>query len=181
LLFALLGPALSLAEDAPAAAGARNNYRVEIIIFRQTQPPTSSEDYSAPVGNRGFGDKRDVSTGLPMVVRLLTDSELQMNGIAAQMAASSGVRVLAHAGWIQTATNWGRHAGLPLDQFGINVPDLKGKLYLERGDLLHFGAYLELGSAPTYTLSELRKVRYNEKHYIDHPAFGVIVQVSPTR
>ena len=74
------------------------------------------------------------------------------------------MQVLAHKGWIQSATNWGQHAGLPLEQFGIAAPDLRGTLYLERGDLLHFGAQLQLGTAPVYTLSELRKVRFNEKH-----------------
>lgn len=169
------------AAAAAAAANARNTYRVEVIIFRSAQPPTGSENFAAEPEGRGFGDKRDVGSGPPAVLRPLEDSELQLGTIAQQMRKNGSLQVLAHKGWLQTATPWGRHVGLPLDQFGIVVPDLRGTLYLERGDLLHFGAYLQLGNAPVYTLSELRKVRFNEKHYLDHPAFGVVVQVSPVR
>jgi len=174
-------PAASGSAAAAAAANARNTYRVEVIIFRQSQVPSSSEDHAAAPEGRGFGDKRDVGSTAPAVVRLLEDSELQMTTLAQQMARNGTVKVLVHRGWLQSATPWGHHVGLPLDQFGIDVPDLRGTLYLERGDLLHFGAWLQLGSAPVYTLSELRKVRFNEKHYLDHPAFGVVVQVSQVR
>ena len=179
-------PAAATAAASPAAApaapaaNARSSYRVEVIVFRQNQTPGGGEDYSAPPEGRGFGDKRDVGGGGPTLVRMLEDSELQLDGVAQKLRAG-GVQVLAHKGWVQTATPWGRHVGLPLETFGINVPDLRGTLYLERGDLLHFGAYLQLGTAPVYTLSELRKVRFNERHYLDHPAFGVVVQVSPNR
>jgi len=181
MLQAAEAPATAPASSAAAAAAARNAYRVEVIIFRQAQPPTGSEDYSAEPESRGFGDRRDVSEAPPTVLRQLEDSDLQMNAIAQKLRNNGSVHVLAHKGWIQTATTWGRHAGLPLEAFGIAAPDLRGTLYLERGDLLHFGAFLQLGTGPVYTLSELRKVRFNEKHFLDHPAFGVVVMVSPTR
>lgn len=174
-------PAGGAAAAAAAAAAARNTYRVEVIIFRQAQPPAGSENFAAEPEGRGFGDKRDAGSGPPTVLRLLEDSELQLGSVAQGLRKSGTVHVLAHKGWLQTATAWGRHVGLPLDQFGIVAPDLRGTLYLERGDLLHFGAWLQLGTAPVYTLGELRKVRFNEKHYIDHPAFGLVVQVSPVR
>jgi hypothetical protein len=31
----------------------------------------------------------------------------------------------------------------------------------------------------TYTIKEMRSVKYNERQYFDHPAFGVIALVSP--
>jgi hypothetical protein len=178
---ALLLGALSAGTSALAAdQGERNNYRVEVIIFRTAQAPPGSEDLGAPAEGRGFNGRID-TTNPPSVVRLLEPTELQMTPLAEKMRANAGYQVLAHAGWLQTATLWPRHSGLSLDQFGINVPDLHGTLYLERGDLLHFGAQLQLGTNPVYSLSELRRVRFNERHYLDHPAFGVIVQVSPVR
>ena len=30
-----------------------------------------------------------------------------------------------------------------------------------------------------YAIKEMRSVRYNERQYFDHPAFGVIALVSP--
>jgi len=166
----------------PAAAQgvAAGTYRVEVIIFRGP-PPAGSEDFSAPAEGRGFDDSRDNDSQPPTLVRLLDASELQMTSLANQLRRSSGWQVLAHSGWVQTATPWPRHAGLPLEQVGINVPGLRGTVYLERGDYLHFGAFLQLGENPVLELSELRRVRFNEKHYLDHPGFGVIVQVSQAR
>ena len=179
--WALLLGALSAGTPALAAdPGERNNYRVEVIIFRTAQAPQVSEDLGTPAEGRGFNGRID-TTNPPRVVRLLEPTELQMTALAEKMRANAGYQVLAHAGWLQTATLWPRHSGLSLDQLGINVPDLHGTLYLERGDLLHFGAQLQLGASPVYSLSELRRVRFNERHYLDHPAFGVIVQVSPVR
>lgn len=178
---ALLLAALSTATPTRAAdQGERNTYRVEVIIFRTAQPPAGSEDLSAPAEGRGFNGRID-TTNPPRVMRLLEPTELQMTALADKLRGNAGYQVLAHAGWLQTATLWPRHSGLSLDQFGINVADLHGTLYLERGDLLHFGAQLQLGASPVYSLSELRRVRFNERHYLDHPAFGVIVQVSPVR
>ena len=165
---------------AAATASASGLYRVELIIFRHTAP-TGSEDFNSPPEGRGFSGRQDSGGTAPRVARLLESSELQMNSAAAALRANAGMQVLAHAGWLQTATNWPRHIGLPLEQLGINAEGLTGNLYLERGELLHFGADLRLGSNPVYALSELRKLRFNEKHYLDNPAFGIIVQVSPTR
>lgn len=176
MVLAIGAPAPAL----PADQGERNNYRVEVIIFRTSQAPPGSEDLGAPAEGRGFNGKIETANP-PRVVRLLEPAELQMTALAEKMRANAGYQVLAHAGWLQTATLWPQHTGLSLDQFGINVPDLHGTLFLERGELLHFGAQLQLGAGPVYSLSELRRVRFNERHYLDHPAFGVIVQVSPVR
>jgi hypothetical protein len=168
------------APTVPAASGSANLYKVELIIFRHTVP-TGSEDYNAPAEGRGFSGKLDAAGAAPRIVRVLDASELQMSSAATALRAGNGTQLLAHAGWIQTATGWPRHTGLPIEQTGISVAGLSGNLYLERGELLHFGANLRFGSAPAYALSELRKLRYNEKHYLDNPAFGLIVLVSPTR
>lgn len=168
-----------LAISGEAGTGGGGNYRVEVLIVKGPAP-VGSEDLGAPAEGRGFDDKRENGGAPPRLVRMLEANELQMGAHAGQLR-NAGWQVLAHAGWIQTATPWRRHAGLPLETFGINVPGLKGSLYLERGDYLHFGAFLQLGESPVYELSELRRVRFNEKHYLDHPAFGVIVQVSQAR
>jgi hypothetical protein len=52
-------------------------------------------------------------------------------------------------------------------------------VFVERGQFLHLGFDLHLGEHPTLSLSELRKVKFNEKNYFDHPGLGVIAIVSP--
>lgn len=179
-LFLMLVAAFAATLPAAAQGVTAGNYRVEVIIFRGP-PPVGSEDFKAPAEGRGFDDTRDNDSQPPRLVRLLEASELQMTAHANQLRNNGGWQVLAHSGWVQTATPWRRHAGLPLEQLGIDVPGLRGTLYLERGDYLHFGAFLQLGENPVLELSELRRVKFNEKHYLDHPGFGVIVQVSQAR
>jgi len=170
--------ATNAAGAAPAATGNGSAYQVEIVIFRAVEAPTG-EDLSAPAEGRGFNRQIDTGATPPVVYRTLEASQMQLGGIAARLRSSGGWRVLAHAGWVQSATDWPRHAGIALDQLGITVPGLTGNVYVERGQFLHLGFNLQLGENPTWSLSELRKVRFNEKNYFDHPGFGVIAIVSP--
>ena len=118
----------------------------------------------------------------PSILRQLDASQMQLGGLAARLRSGGTWQVLAHAGWIQTATDWPRHAGLELTELGLAAPDLHGSIFLERGQqYLHLGVDLQLGNNPTWSLRELRKVKFNEKNYFDHPGFGVIAIVSPVR
>jgi hypothetical protein len=176
LAIALLAPA-----PAPAAAPSTGAYQVEVIIFKASETP-AGEALDVPAEGRGFDGRIDQGATPPMVLRMLDASQLQLGTLASKMRANGGYRVLAHAGWVQTATDWPRHGGIPLDQLGITAPDLSGSLFLERGpSFLHFGVDLKLGTSPAWSLSELRKVKYNERNYFDHPGFGVIAIVSPAK
>ncbi|MFT3905724.1 MAG: CsiV family protein [Steroidobacteraceae bacterium] len=159
-----------------SAATSGNRYRVEIIIFR-TAMAASSEDWNAPPEGRGF-DRGNTSGAPPQVLATLDADKLQMGGMASKLR-NGGYRILAHTGWIQSATNWPAHLGLDLSAVGISVPGLTGQIYVERGTLLHMGVDLTLAGSPSYRLKELRRIKFNEKQYFDHPALGVIALVSP--
>jgi hypothetical protein len=181
LVLALAPPARAAGANnaaGAAATGGSGAYQVEIVIFRAVEPP-AGEDLSAPAEGRGFSRQMDSGVTPPVVYRTLEASQMQLGGIASRLRSSGGWRVLAHAGWVQSATDWPRHAGVTLEQLGVNVPGLTGSVYVERGQFLHLGFNLHLGENPTWSLSELRKVRFNEKNYFDHPGFGVIAIVSP--
>ena len=161
-----------------AATGSGGAYQVEVLIFRALEAP-AGEDLGAPAEGRGFNRQLDSGATPPVVYRRLEASQMQLGGLAARLRTSGGWKVLAHAGWVQGATDWPRHAGLTLEQLGISVPGLTGSVHVERGQYLHLGFDLHLGENPTWSLSELRKVKFNEKNYFDHPGFGVIAIVSP--
>ena len=176
-----LGSILALAQTAPpqaATAATAGAYQVEIVIFRVVDAPTG-EDLSVPAEGRGFNHQIDTSATPPTVYRSLEAAQMQLGGVASKLRSSGSWRVLAHAGWVQSATDWPRHAGLTLEQLGISVPGLTGSVFVERGQFLHLGFDLHLAENPTWSLSELRKVKFNEKNYFDHPGFGVIAIVSP--
>jgi hypothetical protein len=163
----------------PASAAGSNAYQVEVIIFRVVTPP-AGEDLTAAAEGRGFEGAAAPGAVAPSVLQQLDASQMQLGGLAARLRTGGTWQVLAHAGWIQTATDWPKHAGLELSDVGLAAPDLHGSIYLERGQqYLHLGVDLQLGSNPTWSLRELRKVKFNEKNYFDHPGFGVIAIVSP--
>jgi Peptidoglycan-binding protein, CsiV len=175
----LLAALCLLALPAGAEPGkASGLYQVEVIIFTN-RAGNPDEDLGRPAEGRNFNGVFDSNDPPPKVVKILDVSQMQLGGIAAKMQSSGSYQVLAHAGWIQSATGWNRHAGLPLDQVGIAVPGLNGNLYLERGQLLHFGVNLTYGTDPVNTLAELRLIKLNDKNYFDHPVFGVIAMVTP--
>lgn len=173
-------PALP-ATASPAASVNTSAYQVEVVIFRSVTPPVN-EDFSAAPEGRGFdgGPAQDVPP--PALLRKLDASQMQLGALAARLRSSGGWQVLAHSGWIQSATDWPHHGGLDLADVGLAAPELHGSIYLERGQqYLHLGVDLHLGGQPGWSLRELRKIKYNEKNYFDHPGFGVIAIVSPVR
>jgi Peptidoglycan-binding protein, CsiV len=185
LLMGLLAGALAAVTAAPATAQQKSAplFRVELVVFRATTPPTG-EDWTAPPGFRGFNSDPSTQGGgsaPPSVIKIYPSESYELGGMASKLSASGAYRPIAHAAWLQTATPWGRHVGIDLAEVGIKSTELSGTIYLERGTLLHLGLDLRLGSDPTYRLSELRRIKFNEKHYFDHPAFGAIAIVSPVR
>lgn len=179
MLLLTLGLSLALTKPASVdAAGAGGAYRVEVVIFRTTDTPTG-EDLRANAEGRGFNGQLERGASPPSVLRKLDASQMQLGAMASRLRSSGSWRVVAHAAWIQSATAWPHHAGLSLEQVGINAPGLTGSVYVEHGQFLHLGFDLHLGSDPAWSLSELRKIKFNEKNYFDHPGFGVIAIVSP--
>jgi hypothetical protein len=152
-------------------------YEVEIVVFRASSVG-QSEDWSVAPQGRGFGSE-STRSGTPQVLRILPPSDYRLGAIEATLRTSGAWHPLAHAAWVQSAASWGTHAGIALADVGINTPGLSGMVYLERATYLHLGVNLTWNAGTTYTINEMRSVKYNEKQYFDHPAFGVIALVSP--
>lgn len=178
---ALLALLLSAILSSPITAfgqSAGPTYQVEVLVFRNSGP--REETGGTPPLRTADPDR---ATGSPLVARYagaLPSERWQLSGLREKLS-QSGYRVLAHGGWLQTPSSWGSRAGLPLDTLGIGVPGLSGQFLLERGSLLHFGMslrYTTEGGA-TQELSEIRRIRFNERHYFDHPGLGVIAVVTP--
>jgi hypothetical protein len=156
-------------------------YGVEIIIFRASSPG-ADEDWNAPIPGRGFGGTANRGGTVPTVTRILPPSEYHMNSLESSLRASGAWRPIAHAAWIQTAANWGTHTGFALSDLGINVPGLTGSVYLERAPIyIHLGFDVQYEAGANYTIKEMRSVKYNDKQYFDHPAFGIIGMVTPIK
>jgi hypothetical protein len=185
-----LGPRAMAAADSPANAPAASRalaqqsgalYGVEVIVFRASSV-NAGEDWDVAPPGRGFGSSATRGGGAPQVVKVLAPGDYHLGTIEATLKANGAWRPIAHAAWIQTAANWGSHAGIALADVGINAPGLSGVVYLERAPIyLHLGFDVHLNAGASYEIKEMRSVRYNDKQYFDHPAFGIIALVTPIK
>ena len=194
------GLAAALLVAVTAASGEENSaapatvYNVEIIVFRATGALGGAEVWSAEAGARIIAGDESASgsTQVGHFVAALPASAFQLGELEGRLHASGSYVPVAHAAWSQTASAWGTRAGFSLEKLGISVPGLSGTVFLEHGQFLHLGMALTyamstpppgIGAGPDtpFTINESRRVRYYERSYFDHPAFGVIALVTPAQ
>jgi hypothetical protein len=181
---------------APAPGPGSTVYNIEIIVFRATSALGGAEDWSAEAGAgaRNIAGEESASGAATVghFVGALPSSAWQLGELESRLRASGVYVPVAHTAWAQTASSWGTRAGFTLQKLGIEVPGLSGTVFLERGQWLHLGLSLTfamaappqgLGAAPDtpFTINESRRVRFYERSYFDHPAFGVIALVTPAQ
>lgn len=190
---------------APAAAPVGPTvYNIELIVFRTNSTLGSPENWSAEAAQApAVPIAGDGEAGAPVAdaptsvasgrfVRALTPAEFQLTDLEARIKSSGSYVAVAHVGWAQTASPWGSHESLSLQQLGIDSPLLAGAVTLQRGQFLHLGLALDLtiasppaglGAAPqtTFILNDDHRVKLYERNYYDAPAFGVIALVAPAQ
>ena len=104
-----------------------------------------------------------------------------MTALAAQLGRSRAYKPIAHFGWSQVGTPLNATTPLPLGDL-LPAGNLSGSTALALGRYLHLTLDLSFqpeGSTQAYVLRQTRRMRSRERHYIDHPTFGVIALVTP--
>jgi hypothetical protein len=180
--------------SAPAPAPAANVYNVEIVVFRTNQALGGAENWSTQTARdySSDGEAAANTKGVGRFVGLLPQTAWQLTPIENKMRSSGLYVPVAHVAWSQTASDWGTRAGFSLERLGLDVPGLSGTVILERGQFLHLGMALSyapgsppagMGAGPgtTFSLNESRRIKFYERNYYDHPAFGVIALVTPAQ
>jgi hypothetical protein len=189
LVFLAIAPALAQNADTNPTT-----YRIELIVFRTLTALGGAENWSAEssAANTVGDESASGSSQVGRFVAAIPPDQYQLGELESKLRASGAYAPVAHVAWSQTASAWGTRAGFALQKLGIDVPGLSGTVSLERGQYLHLGLTLSyamptppsgLGAAPgtVFTLSENRRVRFYERNYYDHPAFGVIALVTPAQ
>jgi hypothetical protein len=131
--------------------------------------------------------------------RLLRSDELQLTTQYSALERIDAYVPLVHAGWVQQGLAEDQAQPFDLALLGALNPSGTIRLHLSR--FLHFKVDLtyqsnagravradapfgsrelsELALPPRYTLQAERQTRSGELHYFDHPAFGLLVMVTP--
>jgi hypothetical protein len=186
----------SQAAPAPAPAASGPAYDIEIVVFRAKTALGPPENWAAETTAGATvvagGEAASGSGPAGRLLTVLPAADYRLTAIESRLRTSGTYEPVAHAAWVQTASAWGTHAGFPLDSLGVNVPGLTGVIFLERGEFLHLGMTLNytmqdpppgLNAPPgtTFVMNETRRVRFFQRNYYDHPAFGVIALITPER
>jgi hypothetical protein len=130
--------------------------------------------------------------------RLLRADELQLDTEYRRLQAIPAYLPLLHGGWVQQGLPEEQAEPIDLALLGAVNPRGTVRVYLSRFlhinlDLAYqepnatreqagpgFGTELgELPLAPRYRMVADRNARSGELHYFDHPAFGVLVRITP--
>ncbi|SDT99640.1 CsiV family protein [Halopseudomonas salegens] len=156
-------------------------YQVEVLLFSQSGSPL----YSAPMPQYQWADEavwaeRDNNAD----VRPVSETLLRMTGQADRLR-QGGSSILLHQAWVQPADGNLTVAvakGEPLDE----VFPVQALISLQRDRFVELDAtfwrnHIDRESrnlAASERLSEQRRLRLDEVHYLDHQSIGALVRVS---
>jgi hypothetical protein len=184
-------------DDHPSAISAREP------VVRREAPRLEDLELESLDSDDPLDIPRDApDTGLyppPFRFRLLAPEELQLTGHYQTLQRISAYVALLHGGWVQQGLPEAEAEPFDLSLLGVSNPSGRIRLHLSR--FLHLRIDLsyqpagsapvapstsfgsrelnELALAPRYTLSVERQTRSGDLHYFDHPAFGLLVLVTP--
>lgn len=171
---------------AAVPARAASLYAVEFIVFEHTSARVPGGELLP--ADRAARDPGPESAA-PAAYARLSGGSLGLTALARRLQSDGSYRVIAHGGWWQPAVSPAAAVPVRLDAFGVNVAPgeaLTGMLRLSRTQVLRVEADLALvrdaGPADGGRVQRLhvsRGVQPAEVHYLDHPQFGVLVQVRP--
>lgn len=123
----------------------------------------------------------------------LKPDQLTLEPLYRRLKRSAGYRPLLYKAWRQPALGRKDAKAIHLmardapESDALRRPRIDGWLRLRSSHFLHVDTDLVLyigdlphaGNAEMVRLTETRRVKLNEVHYLDHPLFGVLVKVSP--
>jgi Peptidoglycan-binding protein, CsiV len=198
-LIALLSVATLTASAQQATTPAvLQNYDVELIVFRTLNPNASPEEWSMEAAEAGqrlaipedeptpFASNEPAPT-TTATYPALPPAKFKLQAIADTLKRSRNYQPLAHFGWTQPGYPRDDAKYLPINSLVPAGSGLVGQVALSRGRYLHLTldlVYDAPGAAgePTqrFVLRQSRRMRSNERHYLDSPRFGVIAIVTPS-
>ena len=193
---------------APAASAW---YQVEVIVFQYLRPNADGEEFAGDSGMpESDGAVELTATGLgdakgPFVpYRLAPPSRYRLAGAYQSLRASHDYRPILYTAWEQPGSGEGparavhlaqisgaasMGAGEGADQAAAGkivdgtVRVRSGRFLYVDVDMAWFAddAGTAAGQPAAVRLRGTRKVKLNELHYVDHPLFGVLIEVSRLR
>jgi hypothetical protein len=173
-------------QERASLRGSQNDALLEVPLYVEPSPLPPADPAVATV-----------SVEDPLSFRLLAPEQLQLNNEYRKLTNLGAYRAVLHAGWVQPGLPDEQAKPFDLTLLGVTNPRGHVRVYLSR--FLHVALDLsyedgapatkpgetagndlrEIALPPSYRLVTERQTRSGELHYFDHPAFGVLVKVTP--
>ena len=193
LLAAAVGVAIASSSRAQQTGSALQAYEVELVIFRHLGGGGTAEQWGLETGNAkgelAIADEEATPfTAAPAPAAggatfpALPAAKFKLTAIEEALRRSRSYQPLAHIGWTQPGFARDAARYLPINTWVSESTGLKGQVALSRGRYLHLVLDLTYDSpsdGQRFVLRQTRRMRSNERHYIDHPKLGVIALVTP--
>ncbi|HEY0942697.1 MAG TPA: CsiV family protein [Steroidobacter sp.] len=190
-LMSVVGSAVAQQAAAPV-----QSYDVELLIFRNlggretpenwgTEAAGAAQRLDIPEDELSSSELADVPTVAAPTVTFpaLPAAKMKLTAVEDTMRRNRSYQPLAHIGWTQPGFARDSAKYLSLSSLVPGSSGLQGQVALSRGRYLHLTLDLTLDSAEDgqrYVLRQTRRMRSNERHYLDSPKFGVIAIITPS-
>jgi hypothetical protein len=169
------------------------------VEFDANAPVSLDASPPAPDGTTPAEPDAAVVPVSEFTFRVLRPEELQLTSQYRVLARLPAYHPLVHGGWVQLGLP--DASALPVDLGVLGVANPAGTVRLSLTRFLHVKLALtyvdtqavqrgpaaapddltELPIAPRYHIDDERTTRSGEIHYFDHPAFGVLIKVTPVK
>lgn len=199
LLLVFLQPGLVLANQANPP-----KVQVEVIIFQSLALRGWTEEYWPDFDGitSTLGTKR--LDGIDGYAQLIEKDKFNLLEEVSKMTTDRGYDVLAHIAWQQPLESNDSASPILLDPAiqmrRADSSPLLGKIRVYQERFIHAEVYLEIDrqipnrirerfanhqqiplewllDSWRFKIDESRRVRYGQLHYLDHPIFGVLIQI----
>lgn len=191
----------------PSASAGMQLYDVELVIFRTLSSGATPEEWSLEAAAAGqrlaipddeppAADEPTTPTAEPApAVPVETVAafppvpaeRLKLNAIEDTLKRSRNYQPLAHLSWTQPGFPRIAAKAISINSLVPTTSGLVGEIALSRGRYLHLTldlVYTEPGAGggppQRFALRQTRRMRSNERHYIDHPRIGVVAVITPS-
>jgi hypothetical protein len=189
--------ALALVASASAQQTGLQSYDVELIVFRTLATKATPEEWRLEAGSSeqpaataeaDSTEEERVAAPAPSApltaFPALPQAKFKLSAIADTLRRSRNYQPLAHFGWTQPGFPRGDARYLSIGELVPASSGLAGQIALSRGRYLHLTLDLTFDSpeegGQRMVMRQTRRMRSNERHYIDHPKFGVIAVITPS-
>lgn len=187
-----------LSLTAGAALGAAETetppwYDVEVLVFKNnTAPGAENEVWPVDPGLPAPGQVIELVPppqtsplpGAAQPFQQLGDAGQALMAASTRLAASRDYTPLLHLAWRQPVT---AQADTPAVHVATETaagetPEIDGVIRVSRNRFLHVDIdllYRADAATTTFRLQQSRRINSGEVHYFDHPAFGLLVKLTP--